>query len=69
MIIPDDTSIPNVLRQSIDLMGYFPALIAYAYQAKSSFYDHKSLHLHNPIPELSTSEKYTQDDKTGRKVH
>ena len=53
---PDDTSIPNVLRQSIDLMGYFPALIAYAYQAKSSFYDHKSLHLHNPIPELSTSE-------------
>lgn len=53
---PDDTSVSNVLRQSIDLMGYFPALISYAYQAKSSFYDHKSLHLHNPIPELSTSE-------------
>lgn len=53
---PDDTSISNVLRQSIDLMGYFPALISYAYQAKSSFFDHKSLHLHNPIPELSTSE-------------
>ena len=53
---PDDTSVPNVLRQSIDLIGYFPALIAYAYQAKSSFYDHKSLHLHNPVPELSTSE-------------
>ena len=53
---PDNTSVPNVLRQSIDLMGYFPALISYAYQAKSSFYDHMSLHLHNPIPELSTSE-------------
>lgn len=53
---PDDTSVANVLRQSIDLIGYFPALIAYAYQAKSSFFDHKSLHLHNPIPELSTSE-------------
>ena len=53
---PDDISISNVLRQSIDLIGYFPALIAYAYQAKSSFYDHLSLHLHNPIPELSTSE-------------
>ena len=53
---PDDTSIPNVLRQSIDLMGYFPALIAYAYQAKAAYYDNMSLHLHNPIPELSTSE-------------
>ena len=53
---PDDTSIPNVLRQSINLIGYFPALIAYAYQAKASYYDNMSLHLHNPIPELSTSE-------------
>lgn len=53
---PDDTSIANVLRQSIDLIGYFPTLIAYAYQAKSSFYDNKSLHLHYPIPELSTAE-------------
>lgn len=53
---PDDTSISNVLRQSIDLIGHFPALIAYAYQAKASFYDNMSLHLHNPIPELSTSE-------------
>lgn len=53
---PDDTSIPNVLRQSIDLIGYFPALIAYAYQAKAAYYDNMSLHLHNPIPELSTSE-------------
>ena len=53
---PYDTSISNVLRQSINLIGYFPALIAYAYQAKSSFYDNMSLHLHNPIPELSTSE-------------
>lgn len=53
---PDDVSIPNVLRQSIDLIGYFPALIAYAYQAKAAYYDNMSLHLHNPIPELSTSE-------------
>ena len=53
---PDDTSISNVLRQSLDLIGYFPAIIAYAYQAKCSFYDNMSLHLHNPIPELSTSE-------------
>jgi len=53
---PDDTSVINVLRQSIDLMGYFPALISYAYQAKASFFDKASLHLHNPLPELSTAE-------------
>lgn len=53
---PDDTSVENVIRQSISLIGYFPALIAYAYQAKSTTFDNKSLHLHYPIPELSTSE-------------
>ncbi len=53
---PDDISIENVLRQSVSLIGYFPAIICYAYQAKSTYYDNKSLHLHEPIPELSTSE-------------
>ena len=52
----DDISISNVLRQSIDLMGYFPALICYAYQAKKTYYDSEDLHLFTPIPELSTAE-------------
>ena len=53
---PDDVSISNVLRQSINLIGYFPSLIAYGYQAKRSYYDNASLHLHYPNPELSTAE-------------
>lgn len=53
---PDDFSIHNVLRQSIDLIGYFPALLAYAYQAKTSHFDKKTLHLRNPISELGTAE-------------
>ncbi|MCF0104215.1 MAG: citrate synthase, partial [Eggerthellaceae bacterium] len=53
---PDDTDIANVLHQSFVLMGYFPALIAYSYQAKISYFDNKSMHLHYPIPELSTAE-------------
>ena len=53
---PDDTSIENVLRQSIELIGYFPALIAYAYQAKRNFYNNDSMHLHYPIAELCTAE-------------
>ncbi len=53
---PDDTSIENVVRQSIDLIGYFPAIIAYAYQAQQSFFFNQSLHLHYPVAELSTAE-------------
>ena len=53
---PDNTSIDNVLRQSINLIGYFPAIIAYAYQAKQSFYNNESMYLHYPISELSTAE-------------
>lgn len=53
---PDDTSVPNVLRQSIDLIGNFPALIAYAHQAKQNFFHNESMHLHYPVAELSTAE-------------
>ena len=53
---PDDTSIENVIRQSISLIGYFPTLIAYAYQAKQSFFNNESMHLHFSVPKLSTAE-------------
>lgn len=53
---PDDISIENVIRQSISLIGYFPTLIAYAYQAKQSFFNNESMHLHFPVPKLSTAE-------------
>ncbi|KPU42294.1 2-methylcitrate synthase 1 [Oxobacter pfennigii] len=53
---PDDISINNVLRQSIELMSRFPAMIAYGYQAKAHYYSGKSLFIHSPLPELSTAE-------------
>ncbi len=53
---PDDTSITNILKQSISLIGCFPALVAYAYQAKISAFEDKSLVLHLPKTELSTAE-------------
>ncbi|MBK5246482.1 MAG: citrate/2-methylcitrate synthase [Peptostreptococcaceae bacterium] len=53
---PEDTSVKNVLSQSIALIGYFPSLIAYGYQAKRAYFDNQSLHIHYPIPELSTAE-------------
>ncbi|MGN1350311.1 MAG: citrate synthase [Anaerovoracaceae bacterium] len=53
---PDDTSAENIFRQSIQLISYFPSLLAYSYQAKRSHFDGQSLHLHYPSHELSTAE-------------
>lgn len=54
----DDLSLANITRQSIELIGRFPLIAANAYRAKRHYYDHKSLHLHNPVPELSVAENY-----------
>ncbi|MDD4803070.1 MAG: citrate/2-methylcitrate synthase [Syntrophomonas sp.] len=53
---PDDTSIKNVLRQSIELIARFPTMAAYSYQAKVHNYDGKSLYIRSPHAELSTAE-------------
>ncbi len=53
---PDDISLKNVIKQSINLIARFPTLMAYGYQAKSRYYDNGSLHLHYPQPHLSTAE-------------
>lgn len=55
---PDEVSVENVLRQSFELIARFPAMIAHAYQAKSHYYDGKSLILHAPKEELSTAENF-----------
>ena len=52
----DDTSIPNVLRQCLQLISLFPMLTIYGYQAYSHYHDGNSLFIHQPIPELSTAE-------------
>jgi citrate synthase len=53
---PDDISIKNLFRQSIDLIASFPLMACYGYQAKSHYHYGKSLYIHNPSPELSTAE-------------
>lgn len=52
----DDTDIRNTLRQCIELIAQFPAMAAYAYQAKVRYHDNGSLYIHDPRPELSTAE-------------
>ena len=52
----NDTSIENVLRQSLQLIALFPILSVYGYQAYRHYHDGKSLVIHKPKPELSTAE-------------
>jgi len=52
----NDTSLPNALRQLLQLIALFPLLSVYGYQAYRHYHDHKSLYIHSPKPELSTAE-------------
>ncbi|MBD5544776.1 MAG: citrate/2-methylcitrate synthase [Lachnospiraceae bacterium] len=52
----DDTSLPNVLRQCLQLISLFPLLSIYGYQAYSHYHDGNSLFIHQPDPKLSTAE-------------
>ena len=64
---PEDLSIENLTRQSIELIARFPGIVATAYAAKRHQHDHKSLYIHNPKEELSVSENFLRmirKDKT-----
>ena len=52
----EDTSVENVIRQSIQLISIFPMLSVYGYHAFNHYKKNKSLYIHRPKPELSTSE-------------
>jgi citrate synthase len=46
---PDDVSMPNVLRQCLQLISLFPMLAIYGYQASSYYNDGNSLYIHKPM--------------------
>lgn len=55
---PDDISVNNVLRQSIDLIAKLPLLVAYSYQVKRHIFNHESLVIHRPIKGVGTAENF-----------
>jgi len=52
----NDISLPNVMRQCIQLIANFPVLSVYGYQAYNHYICGNSLVIHPPKPELSTAE-------------
>lgn len=53
---PDDTSIPNTVRQCLELIALFPLLCVYGYQAYRHYHDGESLIIHKANKNLSTAE-------------
>ena len=52
----ENTSLENVIKQSINLIAEMPSMMVSAYQTKKHAYDHESLYFHYPKPGLSTAE-------------
>lgn len=64
---PDDCSVENMMRQSIELIARFPTIVAYAYVVKRHYFENDSLYLHRPIAEHSAAENFLhliRPDKT-----
>lgn len=55
---PDDLSVENMMRQSIELVARFPTIVAYAYVVKRHYFENDSLYLHRPLAELSAAENF-----------
>ena len=70
---PDSTSIENLLLQSVKLIGCFPSIVANSYAVKRHYFHGDSLHIHFPVPELSTAENFLRmirpDNYTEEEAH
>ncbi|RKS87191.1 citrate synthase [Orbus hercynius] len=55
---PDDTSRDNLMRQSLELISKFPAIIAYAYNILRHSAKGQSLHIRHPNDNVSIAENF-----------
>ncbi len=53
---PDDVSIPNILRQCMQLVSRFPMLAVYGFHTYNHYENNKSLIIHRPDKKLSIAE-------------
>ncbi len=54
--LAEDTSIPNVLRQCMELIALMPMFAVYGYQASNYINEGKNFFIHSPKDEYSTAE-------------
>lgn len=64
---PDTITRENLIRQSIDLIAKFPAIIAYAYNILRHSQQGRSLHIRHPNEDMSLAENFLYMMKGPRK--
>lgn len=55
---PDDLSLDNMIRQSLNIIAKFPSIIAYSYQAFKHAYQRGTLSIRHNKEDLSTAENF-----------
>ena len=55
---PDDISLNNMIKQSLNVIAKFPTIVAYSYQALRHLYKGKTLSIRHPQPDLSPAENF-----------
>ena len=63
----DDTSMENVLAQSLSIIAKLPAIMVAGYQAKRRVYDNDSYFIHSPYHGISTAENILSMMRIDRK--
>jgi len=55
---PDNIALDNMIKQSLNIIAKFPAIVAYSYQALRYAYKGRTLSIRHPQPGLSTAENF-----------
>jgi citrate synthase len=55
---PDDISLDNMVKQSLNIMAKFPTIVAYSYQALRHLYQWKTLSIRHPQINMTTAENF-----------
>lgn len=66
---PENTSIENVLLQSISLIARIPSIVALSYATKRHFTDNESLYIHNVKGQLSAAENFLRLIRRDKAFH
>ena len=64
---PDEVTLDNMLRQSIEIVARLPVIAAQSYSVYRNAFFNKSLTLHNPHDNLSTAENFLRVLRSDKK--
>lgn len=63
---PDDTSLENMLRQSIEIIARLPVIAANSYRVYRTYFHGKSLNIHTPKEGLTTAQNFLRISRSSK---